>query len=238
MTFGMAVSVCLACDHKTRRIRGACLACGARLLVPLDGEAEPRTPRSSTLADAPPDRLVRVDAPIARALGGSVSEHATILVSGEPGAGKSTECMRLMLALHRLDRSVLILDAEMSASRARDVAVRVGATKLELAALDYQRVDSPAEAFAAIERAKPAAVLVDSLHQLAPLAERAAVLVKLARYGKARLVVVIAQANASGRAHGGHELEHQGDATVVVHRHEIEALKCRWSDVSATKQTR
>lgn len=192
----------------------------------------PPTDEPASLANVPPDLTVRAAAPLAAAFGGRVPRAGVILVSGEPKAGKSTQCARLLLELARRGWSALILDAEMTASRARDVLVRAGADDRELATVrrvDLRGAELPA-VMRALARHRPRVAIVDSLHACTSPGERGTAMQALTNAATG-LVLVVAHSNAQGRAHGGNALDHGCDGVAIVKRDGVIATGCRWADV-------
>jgi DNA repair protein RadA/Sms len=95
-----------------------------------------------------------------RVLGGGLVPGAAILVSGEPGVGKSTLLLEVASRAARSGKRVLYVSAEESASQVRLRAERTGALADEL----YLAAETDlATILGHIDAVKPALVIVDSV---------------------------------------------------------------------------
>ena len=205
---------------------GPCTACGALALLP----EPPAAASQQSLATASEAPTISAEGLLAAACGGRWPRSGLVLVSGEPGAGKST---LVAAAAAALGGRVELIDAEMSAGVARATWERGGGAAA-LERVTRHEINSASEARAALAESTAPIVVIDSVHAAEPNPMgRAELLRQLAdhvrSYRGARIVFAIAQANGAGRAHGGHVLEHYGDAVIVVRADEVHALKCRWS---------
>jgi DNA repair protein RadA/Sms len=124
---------------------------GARVPEPLD----------AVLAEQL-DRLPTGVAELDRVLGGGVVPGAVMLIGGDPGIGKSTLLMQVCLAAAGRGLSVLYVTGEESASQVALRAQRLGASEgvLLLATTELADVE------AALQSARPALLVVDSIQTL------------------------------------------------------------------------
>jgi DNA repair protein RadA/Sms len=158
-----------------------------------------------------------------RVLGGGIVPGSVILLSGEPGVGKSTLLLDVAARAARAGRRVLYATGEETANQVRLRAERIGALApgLLLAALD-----DLGEVIGEVERSDPSLLLVDSIQTLgaggaegAPggVAHVRAVTAALVREAKERrlAVVVVGHVTKDGSIAGPRTLEHLVD--VVCH---------------------
>lgn len=211
---------------------GPCTACGAHALLP-DAPAAPNASAAlaGSIASGASQRTVRAGSTLARACGGAWPLSGVVLVSGEPGAGKSTLVAGAVGELLTRGWTALLLDAEMSEGVARETWERGIDDVALLARVPRREVSSSAEAHAAATVLRSRIVVLDSLHAIADGNNRIAFLRSLSHDARQRprLWIVICQARADGRVHGGHALEHYADAVVTVHPDRVVATKCRWA---------
>ncbi|GAA3935940.1 DNA repair protein RadA [Pseudoclavibacter caeni] len=121
----------------------------ARPITELDGDA----------SDHMPTGIGELD----RVLGGGIVPGAAILLSGEPGVGKSTLLLEVAARWAAAGRTVLYLTAEESAGQVRLRAERTGALQERL--LLAAETDLTA-ALAQIAQTRPSLVIVDSVQTL------------------------------------------------------------------------
>lgn len=107
-----------------------------------------------------PTGVVEVD----RVLAGGLVPGSLTLVYGEPGVGKSTLLLQVLLASASSGRPVLLVSAEESAAQVRSRAARLGSIPPSLFVVDGANVVAAEEAVAALE---PELVVVDSVQALA-----------------------------------------------------------------------
>ena len=98
-----------------------------------------------------------------RVLGGGVVEGSAVLVGGDPGIGKSTLLLQLLLGLSSSGLKVLYVTGEESARQIRMRADRLGGPPESLFVMSEIDVQS---IIAALEKQKPAAAVVDSVQTL------------------------------------------------------------------------
>ena len=98
-----------------------------------------------------------------RVLGGGLVPGSAVLVGGDPGIGKSTLLLQVLQAVSRAQGKTLYVSGEESARQIRMRADRLGgpeADLLVLAETDLSRI------LEAVEAARPAAAVVDSVQTL------------------------------------------------------------------------
>ncbi len=156
-----------------------------------------------------------------RVLGGGLVEGSVVLIGGDPGIGKSTLLLQ-SLAHMAAERDVLYVSGEESAAQVALRARRLGAdgTRLPLLAeIELERV------VAAVEKRRPAVVVIDSIQTLyssqlqsapgsvAQVRECAAQLTRLAKQlGVA--MVMIGHVTKEGTLAGPRVLEHIVDTVL------------------------
>ena len=184
------------------------------------------------LSDVPPQRsLLRStgDGDIDAALGGGLADCGAYLLSGGPGAGKTTLALR---ALSRL--SGTLVSCEMPAPLVRSLCESAGIPTRGIAVLVPD--DGP-HALEGVLRAAGRArglFVVDSLGRLpgAPnptLALRALlVATRTARAHAQCTLLVISQQTKTGDARGSLELAHDVDGVIEIDRYEARVTKHRF----------
>ncbi len=129
------------------------------------GQARARTqrPAPQPITEVPTEDLARIPLRIgemARVLGGGIMPGGGVLISGDPGIGKSTLLMQMAGAVARDGRTVLYVSGEESAYQVRRRAERLGCMHPQLyllADVDLHNI------LARIEAMQPGLVIVDSI---------------------------------------------------------------------------
>jgi len=166
--------VCQQCGHAAPRWLGQCPGCEA--WGSLVEEAVPeRRARGRVAAVAPAARpLAAVAASptmrrstglgeLDRVLGGGLVEGSVVLVGGDPGIGKSTLALQACGALARQGLAVLYVAGEESAEQVRLRADRLGMAEAGVVVMSETGAEAVVDEIA---RARPAAVVVDSIQTL------------------------------------------------------------------------
>jgi DNA repair protein RadA/Sms len=162
---------CSECGYTTGKWLGRCSACNAWGTL-VEERAAPASSRTSAAAGRPALRLVEVEAADAarlptgvseldRVLGGGLVPASLVLVSGDPGIGKSTLLLMALRAMSA-ERSVVLVTGEESAAQVRLRADRLGGAG-EVRILAETNLD---EVFATLERERPEVCVVDSVQTL------------------------------------------------------------------------
>jgi len=228
--------VCQACGFASPRWLGRCPSCqgwntlveemqetakvGARTGSRRGGGAEP-----TWVDDIPEDGAARVSTGVGefdRVLGGGLVAGSFVLIGGDPGIGKSTLLLQAAGNLAKARPPVLYVSAEESAPQVKLRARRLGVTGKGLAVLAETRLESIEEA---VEKMKPAAVVVDSIQTVwsealgtAPgsvgqVRECAGSLMRLAKTSGCALAVVC-HVTKDGTLAGPKVLEHLADCVL------------------------
>jgi DNA repair protein RadA/Sms len=162
---------CSACGYTTGKWLGRCSACGEwGSLV----EERPRSASTSTPASAakPVLRLVEVEAADAeriptgvreldRVLGGGLVPASLVLVSGDPGIGKSTLLLMVLRAISN-ERKTVLVTGEESPAQVKLRADRLGGGS-EIRILAETHLDGVC---AMLERERPDVCVIDSVQTL------------------------------------------------------------------------
>lgn len=195
----------------TRRVEAVAPAAGraARPITSLTSRESPR--RTSGVAE------------FDRVLGGGIVPGAAILLSGEPGVGKSTLLLEVAAAGARSGRRVLYASGEESTAQVRLRAERTGALHDEL----YLAAETDLGTILGhIDQVAPELVIVDSVQtvasalsdgaagQPAQVREVAAALIRVAKE-RALPIVIVGHVTKDGQVAGPRILEHLVD--VVCH---------------------
>lgn len=170
--------VCQECGYDSPRFLGKCPECGQwnsfrEIHI---AKSQPNSSNAFTSASLEPKTIQEVKnldnqrsktgfAEMDMVLGGGVVEGSVILVSGDPGIGKSTLLLQIAINMANRDLTVLYISSEESESQ---VAIRVGrvgelTNKKNLLLLSLVNSDQAAEVIAKI---KPNLVVVDSIQTL------------------------------------------------------------------------
>jgi DNA repair protein RadA/Sms len=189
-------------------------------VAPLAGRAA-RPITQITTADAP--RRTSGVGEFDRVLGGGIVPGAAILLSGEPGVGKSTLLLEVAAATAKSGRRVLYASAEESPAQVRLRAERTGALHDEL----YLASETDlATILGHIDEVKPDLVIVDSVQTVASglidgaagqpsqVREVASTLIRVAK-DRGLPVIIVGHVTKDGQVAGPRMLEHLVD--VVCH---------------------
>ena len=165
------IFVCAKCDAQTPKWSGRCLECGTWGSL---HEAEAggkgqgakgkslvagRARETLKLEDIKGDRAPRTPTGIGeldRVLGGGIVPGSLILISGEPGVGKSTLLLQAAAALP----DVLYVSGEESADQ---IAMRFGRLGLTAPSLNFLAETDLGAILATIEKEKPKLAIIDSI---------------------------------------------------------------------------
>jgi DNA repair protein RadA/Sms len=165
--------VCQQCGAQQLKWMGRCPDCGEwNSLVEVVEERQPRaTSPAAGAPRTPPQRLsevklvdlgrmpVEIDE-MARVLGGGIVPGSLILVSGDPGIGKSTLLIQLAASLAKADCPVLYASGEESVQQLKMRADRVGLNTDHLLLLTETDLDV---ILGHILEVKPRIVVIDSI---------------------------------------------------------------------------
>lgn len=170
------VFVCSECGYETPKWAGKCPGCGewntmvedVRLPQKSAVSAAPRpahtfsaTPLSQINA-ADEHRFVTGISELDRVLGGGIVKGSVILLSGDPGIGKSTILLQVCNALQR-DIKILYVSGEESAIQIKLRAKRIGVESDSVSIMTETDVQTVCEY---INSARPDLVMIDSIQTM------------------------------------------------------------------------
>jgi len=158
-----------------------------------------------------------------RVLSGGLAPGSLTLLYGEPGVGKSTLALQVLLSTALLGSTALLVSAEETPAAVRARAGRLGTVPAALLILSATDLD---DALAAIEEHRPSLVVLDSIQTLraagAPgtagsLAQVRAVVEQLGEAARSSgaAVVVIGHVTKEGDPAGPRSLEHLVDTVLA-----------------------
>ncbi len=169
--------VCQSCGSAQPKWMGKCPDCGewntlVETVVQPEAPGRPAAARAAgsagpqALPDIPADGYERIPVPIgelSRVLGGGIVPGSVVLISGDPGIGKSTLLLQLCDVLAAAGGPVLYVSGEESAAQIKLRAERMGITTRNLLVLAETHLESIA---AHIEGTAPRLVVVDSVQSI------------------------------------------------------------------------
>ncbi|RRJ88210.1 DNA repair protein RadA [Gulosibacter macacae] len=227
--------VCTECGNEVVKWVGRCPECQAWGTVVERGtkqgvqfRAEPLTPttKARPITDTPPREARHWPTTIGefdRVLGGGIVPGAAILLSGEPGVGKSTLLIETASKVAATGAKVLYVSAEESVNQVRLRAERTNALHPTL----YLAAESDLSTILGhVDEVEPALLIVDSVQTVASaeidslagqpsqVREVASALVRLAK-SRELPVIIVGHVTKDGQVAGPRLLEHLVD--VVAH---------------------
>ncbi len=231
---GKTVYVCSECGNESPKWAGQCSACGAWnsfFEETIRTEKSTLTPSAAGLKRAVPKRLREISAEselrqstgiseLDRVLGGGIVKGSLILVSGEPGIGKSTILLQMCMKMTQM--RILYVSGEESPRQIKLRADRVGKYPENLFILPETDIAAVVEK---TEETAPDLLVVDSIQTMyrqdmtsAPgsvpqVRECTAELMRLAKE-KEIPTFVVSHVNKEGAIAGPKVMEHMVDAVL------------------------
>lgn len=232
------IYVCESCEYKSPKWLGKCPSCGAwnsfvEDVVQTTPTAAP-IKRTSAAGGLSGDAIAfdKLELPefmrsdtglheLDRVLGGGLVDGSVVLLSGEPGIGKSTLLLQISDALG-VGRRVLYVSGEESYGQLKLRAKRLGIAGKDLFILTETNIEN---ILAQIEKTKPDVVIVDSIQTVfsdkvasAPgsvtqVKECALSFIEKAKAGGIS-VILVGHVNKEGSIAGPKVLEHMVDAVL------------------------
>ena len=229
--------VCQQCGHSQAKWAGRCPKCGEwnSLLEQIElvsARGERGLLSSSAvvplaLPDVPLDSGERIPLPMnemMRVLGGGIVPGSGVLISGDPGIGKSTLLIQVAAAVAAGGRKVLYVSGEESAHQIKRRALRLGLNSPNLYLLADVNVDN---VLAQAEQLQPGLIIIDSIQavqldsvqssagSVTQVRESAAALLRMAKSSNIPLFLV-GHVTKEGIIAGPRVLEHMVDTVLYL----------------------
>jgi DNA repair protein RadA/Sms len=213
---------CSDCGYTSVKWFGKCPDCGAWSSATETVPGEHLKVVQLSQATAALDRFGTGVAEFDRVLGGGLVHGEALLLSGEPGVGKSTLVLQLLAGLLRGGHSSLLVTGEESLDQ---VALRARRLELPVDELEAVAGFSLPAILALAEQRRPVVLIVDSVQVLqrpefeqspgsvTQVRECAADLVRFAKRS-GTVVILVGQVTKEGTIAGPKTLEHMVDAVV------------------------
>ncbi|MBE6633822.1 MAG: DNA repair protein RadA [Ruminococcaceae bacterium] len=235
-----SIFVCEKCEYKTPKWMGKCPQCGAwnsfhEDVIDTAPTTAPTATKRISMIPSGDSRAVefgQLEIPsymrqntglheLDRVLGGGLVHGSVVLLSGEPGIGKSTLLMQICDALGET-RRVLYISGEESGGQLKLRAKRLGTVGKNLFILTETNIE---QIIAEADRVKPDVMIVDSIQtvyssnvnsppgSVTQVKETALTFINKAK-GEGSSVIMVGHVNKEGSIAGPKVLEHMVDAVL------------------------
>lgn len=232
------IYVCEQCGHESPKWLGQCPSCKAwnsfvqKQVVEISRKAvqslTTNNAKVQNLANLPESESNRITTGLAEfdaVLGGGLLPDQVVLLSGEPGIGKSTLALQLSLNLVPKIR-ILYVSAEETASQVGGRARRISKDASKLEEIRFLNTPSLQKILETIETEKPQVVVIDSVQTIydeevaglpGNVAQVRSVAARLVYTAKSSgfCLVLIGHVNKDGDIAGPKTLEHVVDTVVT-----------------------
>ena len=226
--------VCQNCGYETAGYLGKCPECSAwGSFVEEVENTEIKTVNVELIDNFPPVKLteikmnseIRTSTNISefdRVLGGGIVQGSLILIAGDPGIGKSTILLQTSGELCKINKNILYVSAEESASQIKLRAERLGVTSDNLYIYSQTNLELVKKH---IEEMKPDLVIIDSIQAIytsqiqssagsvSQIRECCNVLMQIAKSQNIS-IIVIGHVTKEGNIAGPKVLEHMVDTVI------------------------
>lgn len=169
-----SVYICRECGYESAKWLGRCSGCGAWNSMEEQVIASAKAssmPINKALASAKPlskidisdeERFITGISELDRVLGGGIVKGSVVLLSGDPGIGKSTILLQICNALQN-KLNILYVSGEESANQIKMRANRLGAYGDSVSVMTETDVEATCEY---INQSKPDLVMIDSIQTM------------------------------------------------------------------------
>ena len=227
------VFLCSECGFDVPKWQGQCPNCGQwntlNEMTVDDTPSISHTFGSSSLNPVPLDQISGEDSPrllsgiseLDRVLGGGMVPGSMILLSGEPGIGKSTLLLQSCKVFSK-HTSVLYVSGEESLAQIKLRALRIGAAGHQIHVFSETRLE---EILSAADKLSPQVMMIDSIQTLympsvastpGSISQVRECAMALMQYAKSRAisVILVGHVNKDGGIAGPKVLEHMVDTVL------------------------